>query len=133
MNGLLRYVILWLPIECDSDQNAQHAVEQLNRPNKSAVIRNTISRKNNFGAELDPSVNYMSLLENVNPIVRDASDLPSRQRFKSPSSTNSLGLLTSTIPESAYTLDPLSPPSDLGNSDDDDAVEPIDEQEIYGI
>lgn len=76
---------------------------------------------------------------NANPTIRNASDLPSRRRQTSahqPSSNASLGLLTSTIPPSAYIPDPFSPSppsSDEESSDEDaDLVEPIDEQEIYG-
>lgn len=80
----------------------------------------------------------MSEVLNANPTIRSASDLPSRQLRTSPHSRSngtSLGLLTSTIPSSAYTPDPFSPSSSLSDSDneaDSDAVEPIDEQEIYG-
>lgn len=79
----------------------------------------------------------MSEVLNANPTIRNVSDLPSRhgQISKRPSRKGSLGLLTSTIPSSAYTPDPFSSPSsssDVGSSDDDDVVEPIDEQEIYG-
>ncbi|MCJ1262157.1 hypothetical protein MMC22_002027 [Lobaria immixta] len=77
---------------------------------------------------------------NANPTIRNASDLPSRRRQTSahqPSSNASLGLLTSTIPPSAYIPDPFSPSppsSDEESSDEDaDLVEPIDEQEIYDL
>lgn len=81
----------------------------------------------------------MSEKLNSNPTIRHASDLPSRQRQSSPhqqSNKSSLGFLTSTIPQSAYTPDPFSPSAssdDLDSLEDDDGVEPIDEQEIYGI
>lgn len=81
----------------------------------------------------------MSEKLNTNPTIRNASDLPSRQRH-SPSyqARNKLssGLLTSIIPSSAYAPDPFSPTpssSDLEDLEDDDSIEPIDEQEIYGI
>ena len=81
----------------------------------------------------------MSEKLNTNPTIRNASDLPSRQRH-SPSyqarNKISSGLLTSIIPSSAYAPDPFSPtPSslDLEDLEDDDSIEPIDEQEIYGI
>lgn len=76
----------------------------------------------------------MSEVLNANPTIRSISDLPSRQGplSKIHSKKGSLGLLTSTIPLSAYTPDPFSPPSTLEDSDEDDVVEPIDEQEIYG-
>lgn len=76
---------------------------------------------------------------NANPTIRNASDLPSRRRrtpIQQPSSKASLGLLTSTIPQSAYIPDPFSPfpaCSHWETSDEDaDVAEPIDEQEIYG-
>lgn len=76
---------------------------------------------------------------NANPTIRNASDLPSRRRQTAahqPSSNASLGLLTSTIPQSAYVPDPFSPSpswSDWESADEDaDLEEPIDEQEIYG-
>ena len=76
----------------------------------------------------------MAEVLNANPTIRSVSDLPSRQGrpAKSLSRKNSLGLLSSTIPLSAYTPDPFSPPSTPEDSDEDDLVEPIDEQEIYG-
>ncbi|MCJ1471284.1 hypothetical protein MMC07_009932 [Pseudocyphellaria aurata] len=78
---------------------------------------------------------------NANPTIRNASDLPSRRRQAtvhqpSTKSNASLGLLTSTIPSSAYIPDPFSPSSSLSDGEslngEDDVVEPIDEQEIYG-
>ena len=78
----------------------------------------------------------MSEVLNANPTIRNASDLPSRRRQASPhsSSKTSLGLFASTVPASAYAPDPFTPltSSESENSDDDDTVEPIDEQEIYG-
>ena len=76
----------------------------------------------------------MSEVLNANPTIRSVSDLPSRQGrlSKTLSRKGSLGFLSSTIPLSAYTPDPFSPPSTLEDSDEDDLVEPIDEQEIYG-
>ena len=79
----------------------------------------------------------MAEVLNANPTIRLASDLPSRRRqdHDQPSSKTSKSLFSSTIPPSAYLPDPFSPSSssDSELSDDDDAaVEPIDEQEIYG-
>ena len=78
----------------------------------------------------------MSEILNANPTVRNTSDLPSRRRETSPHSSKqrTLGLFSSTVPTSAYSPDPFTPStsSDEENSDDDDIVEPIDEQEIYG-
>lgn len=77
---------------------------------------------------------------NANPTVRNASDLPSRRRqgvTHQSSTQGALGLLTSTIPPSAYISDPFSPspasPDQESASEDDDSAEPIDEQEIYGL
>ncbi len=79
----------------------------------------------------------MSEILNANPTIRNASDLPSRRRQLSSqtSSKSPLGLFASTVPASAYLPDPFSPAtSDPDNSDsEDDSVDPIDEQEIYGI
>lgn len=77
----------------------------------------------------------MAEVLNANPTILSISDLPSRQGrlSKSLSRKGSLGLLSSTIPLSAYTPDPFSTPSTPQDSDEDDLVEPIDEQEIYGI
>ena len=78
----------------------------------------------------------MSEILNANPTIRNSSDLPSRRRQTSPHSSkqHALGLFSSTIPASAYSSDPFTPStsSDEENSEDDDIVEPIDEQEIYG-
>ena len=79
----------------------------------------------------------MAEVLNANPTIRSASDLPSRRRqgHDQPSSKTSKSLFSSTIPSSAYLPDPFSPSSSLDSelSDDDDgAIEPIDEQEIYG-
>lgn len=81
---------------------------------------------------------------NANPTIRNASDLPSRQRHTAnhlPSTKAPRGLLTSTIPSSAYIPDPFSSSPSLSDDDDSDndddetadSVEPIDEQEIYGV
>ena len=74
---------------------------------------------------------------NANPAIRNTSDLPSRRRQASPHSSkqHALGLFSSTVPACAYSPDPFAPStsSDEENSDDDDIVEPIDEQEIYGM
>lgn len=77
---------------------------------------------------------------NANPTIRNASDLPSRRRqgvTHQTSSKGALGLLTSTIPLSAYIPDPFSQfpasPDQESTSQDDEVTEPIDEQEIYGL
>ncbi|KAL8933799.1 MAG: hypothetical protein Q9211_005573 [Gyalolechia sp. 1 TL-2023] len=79
----------------------------------------------------------MSDILNANPTIRNASDLPSRRRepSKKSKSKRPFGLLSSAIPDSAYTSDPFNPSSSSedASSDDEDEVEPIDEQEIYDI
>ena len=80
----------------------------------------------------------MSETLNANPTIRSATDLPSRRRQERTSSIGSrpLGLFASTIPAPAYLADPFAPepPSDTeGSSSDEEAVEPIDEQEVYDL
>ena len=76
----------------------------------------------------------MAEIQNSNPTIRSASDLPTRQqRTSSPSTKNDpLGLFASTIPSSTYLVDPFEPAPITDSDSEDDAVEPIDEQEIYG-
>ena len=79
----------------------------------------------------------MAEVLNANPTIRNASDLPSRTRQDHQSSSKApKGLFSSTIPPSAYLPDPFSPSSssdsEISDDDDDAAIEPIDEQEIYG-
>ncbi|KAI4217369.1 MAG: hypothetical protein LQ351_000679 [Letrouitia transgressa] len=78
------------------------------------------------------------LLQNANPTILSASDLPTRRGQKTSKTANSRGksgLLNSVIPASAYVRDPFNPSSGSGSddSDTDDEVEPIDEQEIYDL
>ncbi|KAL8936773.1 MAG: hypothetical protein Q9216_004758 [Gyalolechia sp. 2 TL-2023] len=79
----------------------------------------------------------MSEIQNANPTIRNASDLPSRRRepSKKAKSKRPFGLLSSTIPDSAYIPDPFNPSSasESEGSEDEDEVEPIDEQEIYDL
>ncbi|KAL8779397.1 MAG: hypothetical protein Q9213_006965 [Squamulea squamosa] len=79
----------------------------------------------------------MSEILNANPTIRNAADLPSRRRepSKKTKSRRPFGLLSSTIPDSAYTSDPFNPSSssETESSDSDEEVEPIDEQEIYDL
>ncbi|KAL8852883.1 MAG: hypothetical protein Q9221_002259 [Calogaya cf. arnoldii] len=79
----------------------------------------------------------MSEILNANPTIRSAADLPSRRRepTKKTNPQRPFGLLSSTIPDSAYTPDPFNPSSssESESSDNDDEVEPIDEQEIYDL
>ncbi|KAL9126626.1 MAG: hypothetical protein Q9217_004346 [Psora testacea] len=78
----------------------------------------------------------MSEILNANPTIRNASDLPSRRRQDTTQSSHKspLGLFSTTVPASAYLPDPFSPLT-LSESEgsDDDADEPIDEQEIYDL
>ena len=78
----------------------------------------------------------MSEILNANPTIRSAADLPSRRREPTNKAKNQrpFGLLSSTIPDSAYIPDPFNPSSfsETESSDSDEEVEPIDEQEIYG-
>ena len=82
----------------------------------------------------------MSETLNANPTIRNATDLPSRRQHDSSKAWHKpLSLFASTVPAAANLPDPFLP-ADLpelsdGSSDSDadgDAVEPIDEQEIYG-
>ncbi|MCJ1377558.1 hypothetical protein MMC17_000653 [Xylographa soralifera] len=78
----------------------------------------------------------MAEIQNSNPTVRNVADLPTRRGRTSSPTTNihSLGLFADTIPSSSYLLDPFEPaPTSSGSDSDDDAVEPIDEQEIYDL
>ncbi|KAI4288559.1 MAG: hypothetical protein L6R35_002180 [Caloplaca aegaea] len=79
----------------------------------------------------------MSEILNANPTIRSAADLPSRRRepSKKTRSQRPFGLLSSAIPESAYTPDPFNPSSSSEgeSSEDENEVEPIDEQEIYDL
>ena len=73
---------------------------------------------------------------NANPAIRNASDLPTRRGRTSSQGDkkNTLGLFASSIPSLTYLSDPFEPAaaSSDSESDEDNAVEPIDEQEIYG-
>ncbi|KAI4255310.1 MAG: hypothetical protein LQ352_002642 [Teloschistes flavicans] len=79
----------------------------------------------------------MSEILNANPTIRSAADLPSRRREPTQKSKSQrpFGLLSSAIPDSAYTPDPFNPSSasDSEISDSEEEVEPIDEQEIYDL
>ena len=74
-------------------------------------------------------------LDNANPTILSASDLPShRQRRKGgdTSSKEEHGVRDLLMAKPSYALDPFYM-SDFSDSDSDDStVEPIDEQEIYG-
>ncbi|MCJ1242820.1 hypothetical protein MMC30_000015 [Trapelia coarctata] len=76
-------------------------------------------------------------IENANPTIRNASDLPTRRGRTSSQNDkkNTLGLFASSIPSSTYLSDPFEPTttSSDSESDDENAAEPIDEQEIYDL
>ena len=77
----------------------------------------------------------MADILNANPTIRNASDLPTRRRrTSSPKSKKSpLGLFANSIPSLTYLRDPFEAHAYSGSdSDDENTVEPIDEQEIYG-
>ncbi|KIW04049.1 uncharacterized protein PV09_04868 [Verruconis gallopava] len=77
-------------------------------------------------------------VQNLNPTVLSASDLPSRRR---PSATQKradggTGLFDSLLPSYSSSYDAFSPLSSTSSSDisaEDEADEPIDEQEIYDL
>ena len=82
----------------------------------------------------------MAEVLNANPTIRNASDLPSRRQRGHARALSKVpnSFLSSTVPASAYLPDPFSPSSSSeelsgDDSDDEAAIEPIDEQEIYGI
>ncbi|KAK3080047.1 hypothetical protein LTS18_003259 [Coniosporium uncinatum] len=74
--------------------------------------------------------------DNANPTILSASDLPSRRReaVAKKRTDGGTGLFDNLVPAYSYWNDPfeqpLSSPSD--SEEDDDTVEVIDEQEIYG-
>ena len=69
---------------------------------------------------------------NANPTIRNPSDLPTRRRHSSPKPDEHIpGLFSSTVPSYAYTRDPFEP-SASESEREDDSVEEIDEQEIFG-
>ena len=71
--------------------------------------------------------------DNANPTILDASDLPSRRHestFKK-RDDGGTGLFSDLVPTYNYLNDPFEGP--LSSSDsEDDVIENIDEQEIYG-
>ena len=77
-------------------------------------------------------------LQNTNPTILNASDLPTRRR---PSVTlkradGGTGLFDALLPAQVFPHDPFSSSASSSSSDvdaEDDAVEPIDEQEIYDL
>lgn len=72
--------------------------------------------------------------DNANPTILNASDLPSRRSEAAVKRRDDggTGLFDSLIPRYSYLSDPFEEPLSASDSSDDDAVEGIDEQEIYG-
>jgi len=70
-------------------------------------------------------------VQNANPTILNASDLPSRRRE---SNVKQRGIGLSESFHFAYPFDALESSISVSDSDDDDvSVEAIDEQEIYGM
>jgi hypothetical protein len=73
--------------------------------------------------------------DNANPLILNASDLPSRRPAAAarPREDGGTGLFDGLIgTESSYSLDPFS--NNVSSSDDDsDEAEDIDAQEVYGM
>lgn len=68
--------------------------------------------------------------QNANPTVLSPSDLPSRRREANVNRRQ--GLFDNLIPQYSYLNDPFEQP--LYSSDsDNDSIEDIDEQEVYGM
>ncbi|MCJ1360194.1 MAG: hypothetical protein MMC33_010197 [Icmadophila ericetorum] len=78
----------------------------------------------------------MSEVQNANPTIFNPSELPTRRRRESSHSVkNPLpAIFANSIPSPSHIIDPFdSSTSTSSDSDNDDEVEPIDEQEIYGM
>lgn len=76
-------------------------------------------------------------VQNSNPTILNAADLPTRLRPAAPSKSGTYGssIFTSTLPIVADSADPFSsssPSSEASDSEGELMEEPIDEQEIYG-
>lgn len=74
----------------------------------------------------------MSSIQNANPTILSASDLPTRNASSAQRRRNPLAAV---VP--AYTVDPFSDAASSGSDSDaevneGDELEPIDAQEIYG-
>ena len=72
--------------------------------------------------------------DNANPTILNQSDLPSRRRVSATKKREDggTGLFDNLIPAYTYLNDPFDQPASSSESEDD-SVEDIDEQEIYGI
>jgi len=77
-----------------------------------------------------------SEIQNSNPTILNAADLPTRLRPTAPrkSGVYGAGIFTSVLPPAANPNDPFSSlySSETSDSEDELMEEPIDEQEIYG-
>lgn len=79
--------------------------------------------------------------DNANPTILLPSDLPSRHRetLVQKRKDGGTGLFDTLIPAHGYPYDPFAPPgsppttSEASDSDSEDYIEPIDEQEIYDL
>jgi hypothetical protein len=75
-------------------------------------------------------------LQNANPTILNPSDLPSRRRTSTVKQRRDggTGLFDSLVPSYGYPYNALDVPTFPSDSEsDDDLVEDIDEQEIYGM
>jgi hypothetical protein len=81
-----------------------------------------------------PSTASMDDKDNANPTILNPSDLPSRRSDAAANRRDDggTGLFDDLIPRYNYLSDPFEDPVSASDSDDD-AVERIDEQEIYGV
>jgi hypothetical protein len=72
--------------------------------------------------------------DNANPTILNPSDLPSRRSDATVNRRDDggTGLFDNLIPRYNYLRAPFEDPASASDSDDD-AVERIDEQEIYGV
>lgn len=72
--------------------------------------------------------------QNANPTILNPSDLPSRRREAQVKRRDdgSTGLFDDLIPPYSYLNDPFDPAASSSDDSEDDAVEHIDEQEVYG-
>jgi hypothetical protein len=73
--------------------------------------------------------------DNANPTILNPSDLPSRRSESTVKrrDNSGAGLFDDLIPRYNYLSDPFDDPVSASDSEDDDAREAIDEQEIYGM
>ncbi|MCJ1295241.1 hypothetical protein MMC34_006803 [Xylographa carneopallida] len=75
----------------------------------------------------------MAEIQNSNPTIRNASELPTRRGQTSTASTGNDPLGIFSIPSSTNPVDPFEPAPISDSDSEDDTAEPIDEQEIYDL